>query len=66
MSKTSIAEALAQYEAEHDFARQITLPVEDRVKYMSEVKWESGYRWFRSLNVVCLEKYRFLRAAGRI
>jgi hypothetical protein len=66
MSKTSIAEALAQYEAEHDFARQITLPVEDRGKYMREVKWESGYRWFRSPNVVCLEKYRFLRAVGRI
>jgi hypothetical protein len=62
-----IADALAAYEAEHDFARRILLPVEDRPKYMPRVKWEGGsYRWFRSPNVVCLEKYRLLKAAGRI
>jgi hypothetical protein len=62
----TIEEVLAEYEAEHEFARRITLPVEDRAKYMPRAKWEGGYRWFRSPNVVDLEKCRRLRAIGRI
>jgi hypothetical protein len=65
MASKSIAEAMAQYEAEHEFIRLVTLPVEDRAKYMPTAKWEGGYRWFRAPNVVCLEKYRRLREAGR-
>jgi hypothetical protein len=60
----TIAEALSEYEAEHAFARQITLPWEDRVAHMRD--WQGGYRWFRSSNVVCLEKYRRLKASGQI
>jgi hypothetical protein len=61
-----IERALAKYEAEHVFARQVSLPVEDRLKYMPAGTWQEGsYRWFRSPNIVCLEKYRRLRAAGR-
>jgi hypothetical protein len=51
-----IEKALAEYEAAHEFARQVTLPFEDRARYMPRVTWQGGYRWFRSPNVVCLEK----------
>jgi hypothetical protein len=61
----TIAEAIARYDEEHAFARQLTLPEEDRAKFTS-VKSEGGYRWFRSPNVICLEKYRRLRTLGRI
>ena len=61
----SISTAIAKYEEAHAFARQLFLPEEERVKYTS-VKWDGGYRWFRSPNVVCLEKYRRLKALGRV
>ena len=50
----------------YEFARLVTLPVEDRAKYMPQVKWSGEYRWFRSPNIVCLEKYRRLKVAGRL
>ena len=61
----AIAKAIALYDEEHAFARQLTIPEEDRAKYTS-TKWAGGYRWFRSPNVVCLEKARRLKTLGRI
>jgi hypothetical protein len=61
-----VAQVLAEYEAEYAFVRQISLPVEDRMQYMPQNIGHGPYRWFRSPNVVCLEKYRQLKAAGRI
>lgn len=61
-----ITDALAEYEAGYEFARLVTLPVEDRAKYMPQAKWSGEYRWFRSHNIICLEKYRRLKAAGRL
>ena len=61
-----IAAAIAQYDEEHALARQLVLPEEDRARFMPNVRWEGGYRWFRSPNIICLEKARQLRAAGRI
>jgi hypothetical protein len=60
-----ISMALVEYDDEHAFARQLFLPEEERAKYPA-VKWDGGYRWFRSPNVVCLEKYRRLKALGRV
>ena len=40
----------------------MTLPWEDRMA--TARLWQDGYRWFRSSNVICLEKYRQLRAIG--
>jgi hypothetical protein len=60
-----ISKALAEYEEEHEFARSILLPEEDR-RILSSIPWQGGYRWFRSPNVICLEKARRLRALGRI
>jgi hypothetical protein len=65
MTMRTITEAIAEYDKEHAFARRLTLPEEDRAQYTS-ARWEGGYRWFRSPNVVCLEKYRRLKALGRI
>jgi hypothetical protein len=55
----TIAEALARYEDEHEFARQILLPEEERT-IITSIPWQGGYRWFQSTNVVCLEKYRLI------
>jgi hypothetical protein len=60
-----IWKALTEYEEEHEFARSILLPEEDR-RIFSPIPWQGGYRWFRSPNVICLEKARRLRALGRI
>ena len=66
MTGTTFADALSQYEAEHAFAREVTLPVEDRKHLQLPFKAaDCGYRWFRSSNVLCLEKYRRLRASTR-
>jgi hypothetical protein len=63
-----LREALATYEREHEFARTITLSVEDRAKFFPGISPDlaGAYRWFKSPNIVCLEKYRRLKAAGRI
>jgi hypothetical protein len=45
--------------------RQWTDPEEDRVLF-TRTKWNGEYRWFRSPNVICLEKYRRLKTLGRI
>jgi len=61
MSKAaSLMELLEQYEAEHDLLRQLVIPEEDRGQFTSS--GPSGqYRWFRSPNVICIEKVRSLR-----
>jgi hypothetical protein len=38
---------------------------EDR-RLFTTAPWKGEYRWFRSPNVICLEKYRQLKALGRI
>jgi hypothetical protein len=53
-------------EQDDSFLREWTIPEEDRHKYTTQ-PWAGEYRWFRSPNVICLEKYRALRqreAAG--
>jgi hypothetical protein len=37
------------------FMHRWTIPEEDRPKWQ---RWHSGYRWFRSANVIPLERYR--------
>ena len=61
----TFAQALARYEDEHEYAREILLPEEDRLM-LTRLPWQGGYRWFRSANVICLEKARRLKAWGRI
>jgi hypothetical protein len=56
----TLKEQLDRFEADHEFLRQLTIPEEDRRLYTS-AKWDGEYRWFRSPNVVCLEKARRLK-----
>ncbi len=60
---SSLKSQLTQYDRERELLRQCTIPEEDRTKYTS-AKWSGEYRWFRSPNVVCLEKARRLKAAA--
>jgi hypothetical protein len=43
------------------FWQKLILPEEDRRRLYPGEPWKGGYRWFRSPNIVCLEKYRRLR-----
>jgi hypothetical protein len=40
------------------FLRSLLRCEEDRRRLHPEVKWSGGYRWFRSANVIPMEKYR--------
>ena len=43
------------------FLRSLVLPEEERYRFTATV-WCGGFRWFRATNVVCLEKFRRLKA----
>jgi hypothetical protein len=60
----SLKEQLDQFETEHEFLRQLVIPEEDRGLFTS-TKWSGEYRWFRSPNVVCLEKLRRLKCESK-
>jgi hypothetical protein len=42
---------------EEESLRRYILSEEDRATLTGE-KWNGGYRWFKSENIVCLEHYR--------
>jgi hypothetical protein len=65
MATATLKHQLEQYDEEHELLRQCTIPEEDRAKYTS-APWSGEYRWFRSPNVVCLEKVRRLKAASSV
>jgi hypothetical protein len=52
---SEIQDRTTRHDEHHEFLRQITIPEEDRAKY-GMPRSQGGYRWFRSPNVVCLEK----------
>jgi hypothetical protein len=68
-TNSRISAALAAYEREHEFARQVTLPVEDKLRYFPQLSSEAvgAYRWFKAEanNLVCLEKVRRLKSQDR-
>jgi len=39
------------------FLRRLIFPEEDRHRFTA-TPWRGGFRWFRSTNVICLERYR--------
>jgi hypothetical protein len=41
---------------DENFLRRLVLPEEDRARY--GIPWSGGYRWFRSPNVIPLERGR--------
>ena len=46
-------------EGEEKQLRELIFPEEDRRLYTS-TKWNGGFRWYRTSNVVCFEHYRRL------
>jgi hypothetical protein len=40
------------------FLEGLIISEEDRRRLFPTTMWTGGYRWFRSHNVVCLERYR--------
>jgi hypothetical protein len=58
------ADRSAKKAEEEAFWREWTVPEEDRSRYTSE-PWSGEFRWFRSSNVVCLERYRRSKPADK-
>ena len=56
----SLAELLERYDAENDLLRDLVIAEEDRARFTTS-KSSGEYRWFRSPNVICIEKARRLR-----
>jgi hypothetical protein len=48
-------------EDDEAFLRSLIRPEEDRRRLHPDLPWQGGYRWFRSPNVIPIEKYRKLR-----
>jgi hypothetical protein len=46
------------------FLRQLVLPEEDRLRLHSTVLWTGGFRWFRSSNVIPIERWRKTHEPG--
>ena len=61
-SQIGLSAVLAKYESEHALERRFLLPVEDQLRLMPGAPWQGGYRWFRSANIICLEKIRLLKS----
>ena len=40
------------------FWQKLVMPEEDKRAYPSAPQWDGGYRWFRSTNVIDLQRYR--------
>jgi hypothetical protein len=49
-------------EDDEAFLRSLIRPEEDRRLLHPELPWQGGYRWFRSANVIPMERYRERRA----
>jgi hypothetical protein len=60
---STLRELLDRYDREHALLRMLIIPEEDRVRHTS-ARWAGEYRWFRSPNVVCIEKARLLLRRG--
>lgn len=45
-------------EDDEAFLRSLIRPEEDRRRLHPELPWRGGYRWFRSTNVIPMERYR--------
>jgi hypothetical protein len=56
----SLLQLVKRYDDEHAWLRQFVIPEEDRHLFTT-IKWSGEYRWFRSPNIVCLEKVRLIR-----
>jgi hypothetical protein len=61
----SILDRIERLETEQAWLRQFVIPEEDRARFTT-MPWRGEYRWFRAVNVVCLEKARAVRATSHV
>lgn len=60
-----VTEQKTEQDEDEAFMHLITRCEEDRRRVHPGVAWNGGYRWFRSTNVIPLEKFRpFKKPAG--
>jgi hypothetical protein len=50
---------------EEEIMRDLVFPEEERAQWTA-AKWDGGFRWFKSPNVICLERARKAREAKRL
>jgi hypothetical protein len=52
--------SIADFEADEDeaFLRSVVLCEEERRRLYPGVEWRGGFRWFRSANVIPMERFR--------
>jgi hypothetical protein len=55
------AEQFEDDDSDDAFTRSLTRCEEDRRRLYPHVVWSGGFRWFRSANVIPLERYRPFR-----
>jgi hypothetical protein len=63
MSTTAKNTTVSTSGEDDEFWKTWTFPEEDRRAFTSAPSC-GGYRWFRSPNIVCLERYRWTRKDG--
>lgn len=56
----STPQTVADRESDEAFLRSMTFPEEDR-RMFTAAPWSGGFRWFRSPNVIPLERYKVPR-----
>ncbi len=57
---------MLQKREEIPFYRRLILPWEEKLRYDTFLVWDGSYRWFRSENVIPLERYQDLETIRRI
>jgi len=55
----NVLNRVQRYDDERKWLRQFVIPEEDRHLFTS-ANWAGEYRWFRSPNIICLEKVRLV------
>jgi hypothetical protein len=53
-----VTEQIVEQDEDEAFMHSLTRCEEDRLRLHPGVPWHGGYRWFRSTNVIPLEKFR--------
>jgi hypothetical protein len=63
--RATFRERFERYERDHALLRRVTPPEEDRAR-LTSARWDGGFRWFRSVNVIPIEQARLLLRGGKV
>ena len=53
----TIEKSVLDEDEDDSFLQSLVLPEEDRMR-LAPTPWRGGYRWFRSPNIIPIERYR--------